>query len=766
MNIQNGQALTTAISAIDDYPIIPNCMVEVLPRTWPGINKIGGIAKVVKCHYIATSDDGTKENNDVQKKDNVPSHIDVRYVVMGGRERMVPMEYCRPAPEYDHQHQHQHPNAGNQGEQNNSTTVTVAATHARTAVSPKRIRVRNLRDRSALLGRCNLCGSLRSDCGSCDWVKEQQERKWILEQEKMGILVLSGSGQKPGPRQHKSESARARRRRRDTNVKQRSPRRFGKDKEIEDEISFRHSDSDSDEGSFDSSSDESFVFDSRNKDSRTRRHTVTFTSASKFHRRRTLLTSSSDSSEGDNDSSSTSSSDDDEILARLKAIHVPSAKLKIAKKRARRLARISSKRFPIHGVGIGTRTSNHSKLREASTHIVAQQRKERRLKTARKYKMSNEKYKARMRFLNRRLSAMSHKGTRTGTRTNAKKKKEADGDGDGDLSVVDENSSAGAKTRMGRKGIAKSVLESIGTKATSTDETAADILAEGEVTELSQRAQNNGENGEDEQQDELLSHFVVGTTSRDKLQHARADKDVPIQVQSKHIPKSKDSSDLDSNLHQHEKSTTSRQLSQSQDMYPNADSDRDEDDDGDEDEGMSMMSPTRPRDEEINESAVPNTNTTEPRETRKRIGFVDGEDIGEKEIDDDNDDNIDDGQNADVAMDNIREIEGTELTRNYAENEISGYYEEDPILNTFIQPEGEEVADNLPSDLVDRSADLAFWDLPGFYDQQEKDLTVDKIPSAEAAIYSLEVELKNVQSSSSMMAVERIKLLLTIESRW
>jgi hypothetical protein len=250
------------------------------------------------------------------------------------------------------------------------------------------------------------------------------------------------------------------------------------------------------------------------------------------------------------------------------------------------------------------------------------------------------------------------------------------------------------------------------------------------------------------------------------LQHARADKDVPIQVQSKHIPKSKDSSDLDSNLHQHEKSTTSRQLSQSQDMYPNADSDRDEDDDGDEDEGMSMMSPTRPRDEEINESAVPNTNTTEPRETRKRIGFVDGEDIGEKEIDDDNDDNIDDGQNADVAMDNIREIEGTELTRNYAENEISGYYEEDPILNTFIQPEGEEVADNLPSDLVDRSADLAFWDLPGFYDQQEKDLTVDKIPSAEAAIYSLEVELKNVQSSSSMMAVERIKLLLTIESRW
>ena len=60
------------------------------------------------------------------------------------------------------------------------------------------------------------------------------------------------------------------------------------------------------------------------------------------------------------------------------------------------------------------------------------------------------------------------------------------------------------------------------------------------------------------------------------------------------------------------------------------------------------------------------------------------------------------------------------------------------MMNTFIQPEGEEVADNLPSDLVDRSADLSFAELPDFCGQLEKELTEETIPtcSAQAAVYT------------------------------
>jgi len=110
----NGPNITVARTTIT-----LNCMVEVLPRTWPGINKPGGAARVTKCHYNrsgttnATSAAATFQENQgrgershdsrmlVSEPTPVLTHVDVRYVVMGGRECNVPVEYCKRAPQYD-----------------------------------------------------------------------------------------------------------------------------------------------------------------------------------------------------------------------------------------------------------------------------------------------------------------------------------------------------------------------------------------------------------------------------------------------------------------------------------------------------------------------------------------------------------------------------------------------------------------------------------------------------------------------------------------
>lgn len=154
-----------------DYPIIINAVVQVEPRTWPGINKPGGIAKVTKCHY--------KCDDDV-----VVTHVDVSYIVGRGREKMVPLEYVVPAPQYDDSFQRQH------GNQNNGI--------AHDEKAKNRFQGLQLRDRSVLLGRCKLCGSLRSDCGSCDWMEEERRRNLSIldgpiSENRMDILDSSSS---------------------------------------------------------------------------------------------------------------------------------------------------------------------------------------------------------------------------------------------------------------------------------------------------------------------------------------------------------------------------------------------------------------------------------------------------------------------------------------------------------------------------------------------------------------------------------------------
>lgn len=141
---------------VEDYPIIENAIVEVLPRTWPGSNKEGGVAQVVKCYF--TSDIEGESNGQSQEisQNQRLSHVDVKYTARRGREKMVPIEYCQAAPQYDDSYRRQKA----------SKELALNGTNSSQGIG------RTLRDRSAMKGRCSNCGSLRSDCNSCDWREE------------------------------------------------------------------------------------------------------------------------------------------------------------------------------------------------------------------------------------------------------------------------------------------------------------------------------------------------------------------------------------------------------------------------------------------------------------------------------------------------------------------------------------------------------------------------------------------------------------------
>ena len=131
-------------------------LVEVASRTWPGINKPGGVAKVVEVHF--DDDDKTNDEGNTGKspKRRNPTHVNVRYMVGSSREKRVPIEYVKLAPQYETNTTNREPSASS-GQSERCTYVASS-----------------LRDRSMLLGRCKRCGSLRTDCGSCDWAMEEE----------------------------------------------------------------------------------------------------------------------------------------------------------------------------------------------------------------------------------------------------------------------------------------------------------------------------------------------------------------------------------------------------------------------------------------------------------------------------------------------------------------------------------------------------------------------------------------------------------------
>eukprot|EP00978_Attheya_sp_CCMP212_P007186 scaffold16717_cov53-Attheya_sp.AAC.9 len=124
--------------------------VEVQARMWPGINRHGGVGRVMDVH---------------RDERGVLAHVDVKYIVVGGRERLVPVEYVALAPQFAQ---------SNSNSNSNNAAETEAADPKN---KNKGVLGSSLRDRSHMLGRCTHCGSLRLDCGSCDWNAPQTMMK-------------------------------------------------------------------------------------------------------------------------------------------------------------------------------------------------------------------------------------------------------------------------------------------------------------------------------------------------------------------------------------------------------------------------------------------------------------------------------------------------------------------------------------------------------------------------------------------------------------
>ena len=103
----------------------PGRIVSVQSRTWPGINKPGGVGRITQIYQ--------------RSQDSEVTHVDVKYHINGGREKKVDVCYVQLAPDYE--------NVGD----------------------------RTLRDHKSMAPRCPDCISFLTDC-TCDRTGEQRSR--------------------------------------------------------------------------------------------------------------------------------------------------------------------------------------------------------------------------------------------------------------------------------------------------------------------------------------------------------------------------------------------------------------------------------------------------------------------------------------------------------------------------------------------------------------------------------------------------------------
>ena len=92
--------------------------------------------------------------------------VDVSYVVMGGREKNISMEFITPAPQYEaalQQQQQQQEEEEEEEEDRLGVDNKEKEKKGNNALYRRRIK---LRDVSIQMGRCTKCGSLHVDCDS------------------------------------------------------------------------------------------------------------------------------------------------------------------------------------------------------------------------------------------------------------------------------------------------------------------------------------------------------------------------------------------------------------------------------------------------------------------------------------------------------------------------------------------------------------------------------------------------------------------------
>jgi hypothetical protein len=124
-------------------------------------------------------------------------------------------------------------------------------------------------------------------------------------------------------------------------------------------------------------------------------------------------------------------------------------------------------------------------------------------------------------------------------------------------------------------------------------------------------------------------------------------------------------------------------------------------------------------------------------ESRVVAKFVDGADIGENEVEED------ELTNLNKTPTKIYTVSHEVCDRR---DEIKGYYEESPSRNAFIQPEGKEAADNLPSDVIDKTKGFTFCDLPNFFEEIAEKMLSIWIPQYDKRIKDYENKIKSITS--------------------
>ena len=111
--------------------------MEVASRTWPGINKEGGVARVIDVHY---NNDGNTDTS--LNKIQHPTHI-TSSTWSENQKKTCSCSVRQTCPQYEDHRSSQMISS------TSLTTTTATTTTAEASLSRK-----SLRDRSILLGRC------------------------------------------------------------------------------------------------------------------------------------------------------------------------------------------------------------------------------------------------------------------------------------------------------------------------------------------------------------------------------------------------------------------------------------------------------------------------------------------------------------------------------------------------------------------------------------------------------------------------------------
>lgn len=134
--------------------------VTVAARTWAGINELGGVGRITDIRWVRVEDDEGDDENESEEGDKSSSNKEktdgnnnAAASASGGKQRWREVACVRYV--LDNRHERD---------------VDVAR-YVRPHQSLSR-----LRSRGMMMGRCTSCGSLRVDCGSCDFRQVGEEQ--------------------------------------------------------------------------------------------------------------------------------------------------------------------------------------------------------------------------------------------------------------------------------------------------------------------------------------------------------------------------------------------------------------------------------------------------------------------------------------------------------------------------------------------------------------------------------------------------------------